>query len=736
MANFKKGIALALVATTAFTFAPVANLGTPVVAEAAVAITVPVKDAAANGVDLTLVESDDPIVSSAISLDDVKFVGAKEIKIKSSNPAVAVATGAVGDTLTADANTFTITANDNGSATISVMADTTVVYDIHVTVRTASRAAELSLGDSVRATKEATAVTVHSAYDSKPTPAVPAKAIASSDKSIASFDEETGKVTFLKAGAVTLTFSYQATPTVGTKNGETEKVTKTVNVLPATATLTVEGKNAAENAGQTVKVVELTKENPSYQINAALTNATEGKKIVYSAGPKDGFTLDEKTGLVTANATAFAASKPNNELEVTVKTDAAAGDDANLNGVTAKVKFVAVSETKKLTSLKVTADGQEKETKATLNKDYGVENAPTVSFDKVVLSTDDKQTLDLAVVATPDKAVITSDDKAVVEVNGTTLTAKKAGKANVTVKVASDANYFGDAIITIPVEVISGKANNTIVTNSVTLSKTVKTAKDYATATVDKTVLSYRFVKYDAATKTYVADNPTDVTLDAKTGELKYITENAGSVIVEVTGKAPAGAADPKPAYVTVSYSNKKEASKLAVATKSVNVEAGKTAAIVATGTALTFASSDETIATVAADGTVTGVKSGVAIITVTDAGDENTEGGSVDVPVYVKAKAAVVVAKPAKVTGLKVANVKGAKIKVSFKKSAKATGYLVSYKVGKKTVKKNTTKTALNLSVKKGATVKVTVKAFNKNAAGAKQYSAAVSKTFKTDKK
>ncbi|SDX08755.1 Ig-like domain (group 2), partial [Lachnospiraceae bacterium KHCPX20] len=37
---FKKGIALALVATTAFTFAPVANLGTPVVAEAAAAKTI------------------------------------------------------------------------------------------------------------------------------------------------------------------------------------------------------------------------------------------------------------------------------------------------------------------------------------------------------------------------------------------------------------------------------------------------------------------------------------------------------------------------------------------------------------------------------------------------------------------------------------------------------------------------------------------------------------------------
>ena len=35
MANFKKGVALVLAAATAFTFAPVSTLGTPVVAEAA-----------------------------------------------------------------------------------------------------------------------------------------------------------------------------------------------------------------------------------------------------------------------------------------------------------------------------------------------------------------------------------------------------------------------------------------------------------------------------------------------------------------------------------------------------------------------------------------------------------------------------------------------------------------------------------------------------------------------------
>ena len=43
---------------------------------------------------------------------------------------------------------------------------------------------------------------------------------------------------------------------------------------------------------------------------------------------------------------------------------------------------------------------------------------------------------------------------------------------------------------------------------------------------------------------------------------------------------------------------------------------------------------------------------------------------------------------------------------------------------------------TSLKVANVKGAKVKVSVKAFNKNAAGAKQYSTAVTKTLKTDKK
>ena len=57
MANFKKGVALVLAAATAFTFAPVSTLGTPVVAEAAAAVTLKlpaVTDGSANdGTDNT-----------------------------------------------------------------------------------------------------------------------------------------------------------------------------------------------------------------------------------------------------------------------------------------------------------------------------------------------------------------------------------------------------------------------------------------------------------------------------------------------------------------------------------------------------------------------------------------------------------------------------------------------------------------------------------------------------------
>ena len=96
-------------------------------------------------------------------------------------------------------------------------------------------------------------------------------------------------------------------------------------------------------------------------------------------------------------------------------------------------------------------------------------------------------------------------------------------------------------------------------------------------------------------------------------------------------------------------------------------------------------------------------------------------------------------VTKPAKVTGVKVSNKKGAKVTVSYKKvtTAPTIKYYVQKKIGKKTSGKSVGSTKATLSVKKGATVKVRVKAYYYDANGQKHVGAySAWKTLKTDKK
>ncbi|SDX06187.1 hypothetical protein SAMN05216391_1424 [Lachnospiraceae bacterium KHCPX20] len=102
--------------------------------------------------------------------------------------------------------------------------------------------------------------------------------------------------------------------------------------------------------------------------------------------------------------------------------------------------------------------------------------------------------------------------------------------------------------------------------------------------------------------------------------------------------------------------------------------------------------------------------------------------------------KAEEEIAKPAKVTSVKIANVKGAKAKVSFKSVKGALGYKVVYTVGKKTVTKTlkgAAKTSVTLSVAKGKKVTVKVRAYNKSVKGKTQFGAySAKKSLKTDKK
>lgn len=90
------------------------------------------------------------------------------------------------------------------------------------------------------------------------------------------------------------------------------------------------------------------------------------------------------------------------------------------------------------------------------------------------------------------------------------------------------------------------------------------------------------------------------------------------------------------------------------------------------------------------------------------------------------------------KVTGLKVANKKGAAVSVSWKSQGANVLYRVYKKVGSgKWVAKNVTGAKTSLKVKKGAKVTVKVKAYKKTDAGKTVWGPkATSKTIKTDKK
>ena len=117
-----------------------------------------------------------------------------------------------------------------------------------------------------------------------------------------------------------------------------------------------------------------------------------------------------------------------------------------------------------------------------------------------------------------------------------------------------------------------------------------------------------------------------------------------------------------------------------------------------------------------------------------TDRTDVHSDG--VLLAVQYSASASV---KPAQITGVKLGNKKGAKVVVKFNKdnTSKNIKYYVQKKVGKKTSGKSVGSNRTILSVKKGATVKVRVKAYYYDANGEKHVGA-WSKwvTKKTDKK
>ena len=796
MLNLKKGLALVLAAATVFTFAPVANLGNSVTAEAAgnkdftqeSAVTVEVNHSALFDV---------PKMANEHTKYKVEF-DSNYIQLDELNVDNTTVTGVASGTPIDQTSSFRITGiKVTASTDVKLTYDTnggTRTYTVPVTVTAPGDSTNGFVknkigfnGDGTKGNPYVVEVdpsntTPNFWFDLKnDTDYYTSKAltkVSSADESVIKVvpyaqsslpdyitDKNSGasekKLTlqYLKSGETTIKIEWTRY-NEATKKRESASKDIYFKVVAKKSTLSVSGTEVGEgklsNTAPIVKTITLSADAPEAELGGKLDDPQRSdEKLVYSGAARNdtGKTnnisttladysssdLKIKDGKVSATAQALSGVEKyydilvyNNLGDNTLKNDATHGK--------LKLGVIRVITRRDGTNFtKVTATvGTDKEVAAQVSyaSDGSVKNASEVK--NVQLSTADLQSVAFAYTTTnPTKTKVTSNDTSVVEVSGGQLVAKKVGNAVVTIKAESDTTHYGDAEIQVRVNVTDKYINNKIVAEDVYLNKLTRSAKIKATVT-PAADLSYRIVN-QLANGSYVTGTDSNITLAAD-GTVTYNTTAEGKAIVEITGASTNTAKAPTPAYITVYYSSEKLASRLNVETKSLNLNVGETGTVVASGSALSYASNDTDVATVdAKTGVVTAVKAGVATITVTDAGDANYQSGSKDVTVYVYGASDNTVAKPAKVTGLKVSNKKGAYVSVKWTSQGKNINYRVYKKVGNgKWVGKNVAGSKTTLSVKKGAKVQVKVKSYVKDANGKTTWGPAATKakTFKTDKK
>jgi len=347
-----------------------------------------------------------------------------------------------------------------------------------------------------------------------------------------------------------------------------------------------------------------------------------------------------------------------------------------------------------------------------------------------------------------------SYDEATNTVSVDTTKAKDGDSATLTIKTSSAPDIAGTITAKFTVEYHKDwKNTNSLELSDATVSKTsprdkveAKTSEAASTVVFD----TQHFYKKANNKRGYELVKSTDAgyydVITTSTGWVTY-QKNDGEVYVRAQAKKD-GFIPTKWVYAKVTYGQNATPNDLAVTEDRVVIKAGEKAEVHATAsTAISFTVDDTAVATVASAGAiqVTGVKPGQTTLNVTAAAD--TKKGiaekTIKVPVVVTDANGEIpsndnVKKPAKVTGVKITNLKGGKVKVTWtKQSQKNIKYYVKKTVGKKSSGKSVGSNKATLSVKKGATVKVKVKAYIYDATGKKlvgSYSKTVTK--KTDKK
>ena len=762
MLNMKKGLAIVLAAATAFTFAPVASLSSAVSAYAgtdfrqAQNVALTVDDVFTYDVNVTNVKDGTKftVKNSAADVVDVDLNNASGTK--------ADAAGKLQD----NGKSFSVKALTKGTAKVTIKYHESngaeLTKEINFTVSNKKDTPNWKIdGNAINEfgykADGDTNEHILKADDADNDGTFTFTKLTTSNpdvvavKSAVEGSKNEWKLTFKKAGTAKLT----ATVT-GAAPGKSGDYTITVNVIPNGSTFkigdtTIDAAPAAPvlspaSSVNVVKTIYLTAAHSSENIGATLVNPqVKGEKISYTA-----YKETSSTGVAVTDGT-------DNTSEITVSDDGTvtatanalnategyyfvkAGVDDDANGSLDKIGWVRVITTrdaKAFSTLKVSIEGKDYEKSASYDAVGGIKDSTDTEV-AVNLSTKDKTTVPFTVTSSNNYEVKSNDTSTVDVVNGA-LVAKRTGVAAITISTKSDVTHYGAVTITLKANVTNQMLNAKVVAddsavalNKVTKSKKLSASVVTTPALAKQPTLSYRFVSKNSD-GTYAAATPVDFTL--KDGVVTYTTTNEASTIVEISAPATNDYTAPAPAYVTVTGTQKQQPTKLSVSTKSLNLEEGASDAIAATGTALSFKSSDEKVATVDATGKVTGVKEGVAVITVSDAGNDEFAAGSADVTVYVTAKAV----KPAKVTGVKVSNKTGAKVSVSWTSQDKNINYRVYKKVGNGSWKaKNVAGNKTTLSVKKGAKVTVKVKAYVKDANGKTTWGPkATQKSLKTDKK
>ena len=846
MLNLKKGLALVLAAATAFTFAPVANLGNAVQAEAAgneYANT-------ADNIKMNPGETKTYSINKQSLTDQTKYqvhiadTSVANIQQRISNTGVTSSAALDSDIDISD--DFTVVAKNPGETTIEVTysiagqsskslhswkitvlppsedpavenykdADTdNSVWDVKIApndtttnkinvTRTSVSGVVYQDVTSITSSDE-TVVKLdqskfnHQALNSDGTKQYKGNKEETADASLKCDESPAthnliGQVPFtaLKSGRVQITVNFLTYKYVNGKLTSTPgSIKKDLKVVATKSTLKVDNTEIASgnltSSSPIVKRIELSADNMTAALGGTFSDAQwVGEGLNYTSAHEVGIdgtvnpdanykdynstdlVIDSKAGTVTATAHALSAVEKYYDIVVSnapidvnsqdgttfvsdtvlsagqsitasrsSKAETACGEKTKV-GI---IRIVCKRDASPFTTVTATVNGKT----ATAKASYKVDGSIQDDTKEVALQ---MSTADLTSVpfeatsnlTTTKNFSITSNDPSTVSVENGKLVAHKTGIATITAEAKSDATHYGNATVKVNVSVTAQYINNKVLADAtINLNRLNKKAAFNAQVN-PATTLTYEFVKKDA-TGAWVAASDSNLKLDQAAGTVEYTTTAEGSAVVRISGAATNTAAAPAAAYVTVNYTSSKIASKLNVETKSLTIGVGKTGTVVASGTAISFKSNDDSIATVdATTGVVTGVKEGVATITVTDAGNADYQGSSKDVTVYVSGNDETT-ATPAKVTGVKVSNKKGAYVTVKWDSQGKNINYRVYKKVGNgKWVGKNVAGSKTTLSVKKGAKVQVKVKSYVKSASGKTTWGPAATKakTFKTDKK